>query len=159
MIGIEEANRSRQPRGVNKMKFWGRLMSVTSASPRRARVLSRCIAALSLANPLPAMRILVFFIRPSRLRTIVDAVALTESSTLANTLMRFASPLLIKRWFRRNGRRSLGWCRLGSFGAALFEPHDDHIKHGREKKTKAGNSEHSEEDRCSEGLPHFRTGT
>ena len=93
---------SRQPRGVNRMKFWAtdqRYFSFATASQRFVSY----IAALSPAHPLPAMRILVFFIRPSRLRTIVDAVALTESSTLANTLMRFASPLLMKRWFRRNG--------------------------------------------------------
>jgi hypothetical protein len=39
-------------------------------------IMSRYIAALSPANPPPAMTILVFFIRPSRLLTIVNAVPL-----------------------------------------------------------------------------------
>src|SRR5437868_14964551 len=56
------------------MKF-SRLISVTSASARRASVLSRYIAALSPANPSPKITMLVFFIRPPRLPTIVDAVA------------------------------------------------------------------------------------
>src|SRR6266566_2868656 len=60
--------------GVNKMKF-SRLISVTSTSARRASVLSRYIAALSPANPPPKITMLVFFIRPPRLPTIVDAVA------------------------------------------------------------------------------------
>jgi len=45
------------------------------------------------------------------------------------------------------------------FGAAFFEPHDYDVKHGREKKAKAGYSEHSEKDRGAEGLPHFGAGT
>jgi len=45
------------------------------------------------------------------------------------------------------------------FSAAFFEPHDYDVEHGREKKAKAGNSEHSEKDRGAEGLPHFRAGT
>src|SRR5437762_13127853 len=47
--------------GVNRIKF-SRLISVTSTSSRRASVLSRYIAALSPANPPPAMTTLVFFI-------------------------------------------------------------------------------------------------
>ena len=42
--------------------------------------------------------------------------------------------------------------------AALFEPHDDDVEHGRKKKTKAGYSEHSEEDGGAERLAHFSAG-
>jgi hypothetical protein len=45
------------------------------------------------------------------------------------------------------------------FGSAFFEPHDYDVEHGREKKAKTGNSEHSEKDRGAERLSHFRAGT
>jgi hypothetical protein len=53
----------------------------------------------------------------------------------------------------------LCWCGRGSFGAALFEPHDYNVEHRRKKKTKAGYSEHSEKDGGAKRLAHFRTGT
>ena len=67
--------------------------------------------------------------------------------------------MLADSWLRRC--RRCGLCDRGRsrFGAAFFEPHDYDVKHGGEKKTKAGNSEHSEKDRSPEGLPHFRAGT
>ena len=57
--------------------------------------------------------------------------------------------------------RRCGLCGRGRscFGAAFLEPHDNDVEHGCEKKAKAGNSEHSEEDRSAEGLPHFRART
>ena len=67
--------------------------------------------------------------------------------------------MLADSWLRRY--RRCGLCGRGRscFGAAFLEPHDDDVEHGREKKAKAGNSEHSEKDRGAEGLPHFRAGT
>jgi hypothetical protein len=53
----------------------------------------------------------------------------------------------------------LRWCGRGSFGTALFEPHNYDVENRREKQTKPGNSEHSEKDRSAEGLPHFSAGT
>jgi hypothetical protein len=85
------------------MKFWAtdqRYFSFATASRRFIQLHRRAKSGKSASGN---EEILVFFIRPPRLRIIVDAVALTESSTLGNTLMRFASPLLMKRWFRRNG--------------------------------------------------------
>ena len=52
----------------------------------------------------------------------------------------------------------MGWCGRGSFGAALFEPHDDDVKDGREKEAEAGYSKHSEEDSGAERLAHFGAG-
>ena len=69
--------------------------------------------------------------------------------------MRFASMLLMKRWFNR--QRRTGLRRRDCFGAALFEPHDYDVEHRGKKKTEAGYPEHSEKDRGAEGLSHFRT--
>jgi len=54
-----------------------------------------------------------------------------------------------------------GLCGRGRscFGAAFLEPHDYDVEHGREKKTKAGNSEHSEKDCGAERLSHVSAGT
>ena len=66
--------------------------------------------------------------------------------------------MLADSWLRRY--RRCGLCGRGRscFSAAFFEPHDYDVEHRREKKTKAGYSEHSEKDRGAEGLPHFRAG-
>ena len=67
--------------------------------------------------------------------------------------------MLADSWLSRH--RRCGLCRRGHsrFDAAFFEPHDYDVEHGREKKAKAGYSEHSEKDRGADGLPHFRAGT
>jgi len=69
-----------------------------------------------------------------------------------------AASMLADSWLRRY--RRCGLCGRGHsrFGAAFFEPHNYDVEHGREKKTKAGNSKHSEKDRGAEGLSHFRAG-
>ena len=65
--------------------------------------------------------------------------------------------MLADSWLRRYRRRGLCGRGRSCFVPTLFEPHDYDVEHGREKKAKAGNSEHSEKDRGAEGLPHFST--
>ena len=67
--------------------------------------------------------------------------------------------MLADSWLLRYRRCGLCGPGRSCFGTAFFEPHDYDVEHGREKKAKAGNSEHSEEDCSAEGLPHFRAGT
>src|ERR1700748_3245036 len=67
--------------------------------------------------------------------------------------------MLADSWLSRYRRCGLGGSGRWCFGPAFFEPHDYDIEHRREKKAKAGNSEHSEKDRGAEGLSHFRAGT
>ena len=67
--------------------------------------------------------------------------------------------MLTDSWLRRYGRCGLCGRGRSRFGATFFEPHDYDVEHGREKKAKAGNSEHSEKDRSAEGLSHLSAGT
>src|SRR2546426_12071507 len=87
---------------------------------------------------------------PRPARAIAADAPLTEPSTPANTVIRFASMLLMKRWFSR--QRRTGLRRRDCFGATLFEPHDDNVENRRQEQTKSSYSEHSEKDRGAEGL-------
>ncbi len=66
--------------------------------------------------------------------------------------------MLADSLLRRYRRCGLCGRRHSRFDAAFFEPHDYDVEHGREKKAKAGNSEHSEKDRGAERLSHFSAG-
>ncbi len=97
----------------------------------------------------------VWFFCAIQVVAIAADAPLTEPSTPANTVIRFASMLLMKRWFSR--QRRTGLRRRDCFGATLFEPHDDNVENRRQEQTKSSYSEHSEKDRGAEGLSHFRT--
>src|SRR5437879_2360815 len=72
--------------------------------------------------------------------------------------MRFASTMLIRGLVPLLTVARIGLGRVQELCAALSEPHDHDVEHGRKKKTEAGYSKHSEEDGRTECLPHFCAG-